>query len=621
MKTSKTYKTGTVETRFVQREFAFDGFDGSEYVLLPACAYDGNKFDSLPKKYYPPIFERDEATVDMPLTISDVPRLDKDGSGKIEVTTGDLATPCIGIFDKKRQKAHFVFTIQGFHEYEIGLGGSKCRFRNFGLTYETGKLTISWPSARERQYRHVQGLIDERDEGVRIPEPDKIDIPYQYLIFDCADIPQFLTLFLTNRKAMSSDRKAMGNGHFSRAGGFDYDNILKILDDKYYARHSKFKKENGFETPGWCSSFGFTAYAFLKLGHMKTAKTALKYFDAVFSGQADCGLLCGKGKDGKATGGWPKWKEKGWDDLYGLRCSADALFRIHKVFGQMTEKQIKLKKKYIDGARKLADYFVRLWDKYGQFGQFVNNDTGDIVIGNSSSAVIAIAGLCESYKFFGGKNYLRVAELAGDYYYENFLKKGYTAGGPLEILQSPDSESAIALLESYVTLYETTKGKKWLGYAETAAALVSTWVVSYNYEFPVHSMLYRLRAKTIGTVFASVTNKHSAPGFCTSSGDCIYRLYKHTGNELYLDLIKDSANAIAQFISTHERPFYAGLNGCAEGLAPYGFVNERVNMSDWENDCSIGEVFSGHDCWSSLSLLLTIADLREILEGVKKDDK
>lgn len=67
-------------------------FCTDDYILIPACCYNGNRFVCLPKKY-PPMFTPEEASVDMPNTITDVPRLEPDGSGKIEVTTGDASVP------------------------------------------------------------------------------------------------------------------------------------------------------------------------------------------------------------------------------------------------------------------------------------------------------------------------------------------------------------------------------------------------------------------------------------------------------------------------------------------------------------------------------------------------
>ena len=114
--------------------------DGSEYVLFPACAYNGNKFNVL-KKDYPPMFSPDEASVDMEVTITDIPRLDKDGSGKIQVTTGDVSVPCVGVYNQNTNKAVFVYTVQEIDG------------ENLGLAYEKGRISITYPALRKEIYR------------------------------------------------------------------------------------------------------------------------------------------------------------------------------------------------------------------------------------------------------------------------------------------------------------------------------------------------------------------------------------------------------------------------------------------------------------------------------------
>ena len=108
-------------------EILVEKCDGSEYVLFPACAYNGNKFRVL-KKDYPPMYKKDEVSVDMEITITDVPRLEKDGSGKIQVTTGDVSVPCVGVYNPNTKKAVFVYTIQEIDG------------ENLGLAYEMGKF-------------------------------------------------------------------------------------------------------------------------------------------------------------------------------------------------------------------------------------------------------------------------------------------------------------------------------------------------------------------------------------------------------------------------------------------------------------------------------------------------
>ena len=49
---------------------------------------------------------------------------------------------------------------------------------------------------------------------------------------------------------------------------------------------------------------------------------------------------------------------------------------------------------------------------------------------------------------------------------------------------------------------------------------------------------------------------------------------------------------------------------------PQGFINERVNLSDWEDEQRIGGVFHG-SCWSETSNLLTLAEVIPLIEVIK----
>ena len=158
--------------------------------------------------------------------------------------------------------------------------------------------------------------------------------------------------------------------------------------------------------------------------------------------------------------------------------------------------------------------------------------------------------------------------------------------------EAPDSESAFALLESCVTLYEVTHDARCLDMARDAASLCSTWVVSYAYLFPDGSEFSRLGVNTTGAMFANVQNKHAAPGICTLSGDSLLRLYRLTGDDAYLELCKDIAFFLPQVVSRADRPIVA-YDG---RTLPPGFIHERVNMSDWEGFRNIGETFCAF-CW------------------------
>jgi hypothetical protein len=162
------------------------------------------------------------------------------------------------------------------------------------------------------------------------------------------------------------------------------------------------------------------------------------------------------------------------------------------------------------------------------------------------------------------------------------------------------------MVESMVRLYEATKEEKWLAYAKDSLHLLSSWVMPYAYAFPADSELGRLQVNTVGSVFANAQNKHSAPGLCTASGDAIYKLFKYTGDRKYLALLRDIISCLPQCVSTEQRPLFS-WDREPRKLLP-GWINERINTSDWEGKQRIGEVFYG-SCWCETSLLLTFSEI------------
>ena len=77
--------------------------------------------------------------------------------------------------------------------------------------------------------------------------------------------------------------------------------------------------------------------------------------------------------------------------------------------------------------------------------------------------------------------------------------------------------------------------------------------------------------------------------------------------------LKDIALTIGQYLSTEERPICDWEP--EEQPMPQGFMNERVNMSDWEGTDKVGGVFNG-SCWSETSNLLALAEVIPLLNEI-----
>ena len=83
-----------------------------------------------------------------------------------------------------------------------------------------------------------------------------------------------------------------------------------------------------------------------------------------------------------------------------------------------------------------------------------------------------------------------------------------------------------------------------------------------------------------GAVWASIQNKHAAQGICTASGDYLFKLFRATGNSLYVDLIRDIQHAHSEAVNVP--PHHITTNYLV------GSSMERIQPSDVEGKESIG---------------------------------
>jgi hypothetical protein len=361
---------------------------------------------------------------------------------------------------------------------------------------------------------------------------------------------------------------------------------------------------------GWVGGCMITQPLSLIGTPLSKERSLRNYTKIITQSQAKSGFYysCGNGTDWCSDCFWNPHP----DNLLLLRKNADVLYYFYKycLAQEAIDPGWKMPAEWKEPLQKFADAFVTLWNRYGQFGQFIDIETGDIRIGGTNSAAMAIGGLALAAKFENRPELLKVAREAARYYYQNFTLKGISCGGPSEILQNNDSESAFAMLESFMALYEVTGENEWLNDAEDAAAFVSTWMVNYDYRFPPASLFGKLDMRTTGSYWASTQNKHAGPGICTQSGDCLLKLYRATGNKLYLGMISDVAHNVMQYLSRDDRPV---------GDLPPGWINERVNLSDWEGKEQVGGIFRGNT-WAQVSAMLTVAEIPGIyINPAKKE--
>ena len=588
-------------------ELEFSGWREQNYVLMPAAVYNGNRFESRHIPYPPILSDPADMGPDAPAIISDVPRLnnqrgtkDAPGLSRIQQLTRDLATPAVGFHWGTKDAAG----LEGLGFWL--LTEQSTRLGDSGLWVEESadrsrmKLSLLAPGVRLHERYTIADMHHPcADRGADFEAGEVLELHLRLDFFDCPRVQGLFDRFVEIRKDLADAPLIIHQLPFSAAWDFQEQKYnlsnwnerygyyaVGIMDDFIY---------NHWQT-GWVGGL-MSTYPLLVEGGALSRQRALRTFDYILpAGQDASGFFYGCGKEGQWFGDCFRDVNLNW---LLIRKNADALYFLFKQFILLKKQDParELPSGWETAARRCADAFVGLWNRYGQFGQFVDTRTGDILVGGSASAGIAPAGLALAWQYLGNAEYLRVAQESAQYLYEQFVQKGYTSGGPGEILQCPDSESAFGLLEALVVLYEVTGERGWLEKAGEQARQCFTWCVSYDFQFPPESTFGRLDMRTTGSVYANVQNKHSAPGICTLSGDALLKLFRATGDERYLDLLAEMAHNLPQYLSRLDRPI-AGM--------PAGWMNERVEMSDWLEP--VGEIFYG-SCWCEVSNMLVYAEV------------
>lgn len=585
----------------------------TEYVFMPAAVYNGNRMESkrLP---YPPYYAGKTENGWEPV-ITDIPHLDKNGKdSRIQLLSGDMSCPVAGYYDETEQKGMLL------------LGKHMVKERYTGFTVrEKGnqaEFSMTCPGVREGNTYFFGDLpngegfyptseMPSDDEGIMLKAGECIEFEVICRNVQAENLHAFFSEF--NRvRGILEQGEDFASIPFSKAFEAVKEKYIKMnfTEEGYYRVGTENTVPPSFWQAGWVGG-GMNTYPFLLEDRETAHSQALSTLQFIISHlQRENGWYIPMYMEGKAYG------DSFLDDeepVLLVRKDADLLYFLLKQACYLKEHQ-EMIAGLEDSIAAQADAFVRFFEKNGELGQFINMETDTLLEGGTACGAIAPAALALAYEYYGKEVYLETAEALGERYLNQNLKKGILNGGPSEICQAPDSESAFAFLESCVQLYETTGKEIWLDAAKEAFELAITWVVSYDFSFPQESTAKKIGAHSRGTVFANAQNKHSAPGICTLSGNSMLKLYRFTGEEKYLEWMRRISHALSQFVSLEERP----VDTLAGKPLPPGYFNERVQTSDWEGKHTVGEFLYGSN-WPEVTMLLTYVEIPGIYVDLDRD--
>lgn len=591
-----TLKEGHATATAVSVSFDFSRWSRKNYVLVPGSLYNGNRYPAIGNGYNPPYTKDMYYNPKVPLTISNNPRLsvEPNKASLVELQTGNAATPAMCFFSPDAKKGFILLATQ------------QTKLGNNGLTItenakqDSCEFRISAPAVRKL----AAGFGDFHESGDKAPDwksGDHVAITMRLYVFDAAGIPDLLTKFMRVRKDLTganhprnllpmSKELAVGSAICST-------NFVKVPAGSYY------KPENSIDFQlGWVSGM-MNTYPMLALNDPKERARVAEEIDFVVNKL--------QGKSGFFYGGIEANGKLRFEKMYPdfpagqamVRKNSDALLWLMKHFMLLKAQGFgnQIKPEWESAAKKLADAFSNTWKKYGQFGQYIVPETGQIAVFNSTAGAIAPGGLAVAANYFNHPEWLKVATEAANYYYQrDVVNQGLTGGDCGDISMDANSESAFGFLESLMALYNVTGDRSWLQKAQVEAALCSTWVLSYDPVFPAGSQIAKLQCNMAGAVWASIQNKHAAPGICTASGDYLFKLYRATGNQLYAGLIRDIQHAHAEAVNMPGHYTTKNLIGSSM---------ERIQPSDAEGKGSVGNFINTRNSWTETNGMLMALEL------------
>ncbi len=541
---------------------AFDHYrwTSDNYVMIPASVYNGNRQRIVNRNYATGLDPADYDRPDLALTSNPIPQLSPDFGSKslLEVSVCNTATPAIAILDRQRKTGILLLTDQGIERNQQILDHNL-------IVEETpdrsmASFVISAPGVREKKPEFI-GFSKSPDRGIKINKGDEITICVTRLSFACHDVPCLLGHFMAERKrhiVCDAPRHLIPMSEV-------LDIMNKDIDLRYFRKDSvEFYRP---EAADWMS-FGWiggliNTYPMLALGDKEHLRRVASTFDFA--------LPRAKGKSGyyydilQPDGTVLNRDAAAIVPGIGLtRRNGDVLYWMVKQFNLLKDMQKEdfIKPEWEENVRLLADAFVRTWNTDGTWGNYIHVESGKVAVYHTTGGAMAIGGLALASAYFNRPDYMETACNAAHDLYRQFATMGFTSGGCGDILQNSDSETAVALATSLFTLYEMTGKSEYLQQSRDLAHLCASWTVSFDYRLPEDTPLAQLDANLTGAVWASTQNKHGAPGFCTQSGDVLFKLYRTTGDTVYAELIRD-------IIHAH-----------AEGIQPNGKITERLTYCD-----------------------------------------
>jgi hypothetical protein len=224
-------------------------------------------------------------------------------------------------------------------------------------------------------------------------------------------------------------------------------------------------------------------------------------------------------------------------------------------------------------AQQFANWLLTQQQPAGGFPRAWLPGTGAVYSDSPNASFNAIPLLVQMHRLASDRKYLEAAVRAGDFCWANGQAQGRFIGGTIDNPDVLDKEAATLSLEGFLMLYETTGERKWLERARVAADIAETWIYLWNVPMPAEAddgQLHWKRGVPTTGLQLIATGHSLVDAYMCFDADEYARLYRHTGDEHYLDVAR---------ILLHNTKAMVALPGRAYDLRGPGWQQEHYSFA------------------------------------------
>lgn len=192
--------------------------------------------------------------------------------------------------------------------------------------------------------------------------------------------------------------------------------------------------------------------------------------------------------------------------------------------------------------KNYVDWLLVQQREDGSFPRRWKPGTNEIVESTGTTSYCPVPLLVILSEETGDQKYKQAAIRAAEFVWESWGTRGLFIGGASDNPNITDKEAGMLSMEAFLSLYESTKEKKWLERAQAAGNFAESWIWIWNVPMPIDAddaaLHWKKGVPTIGLQGITALGPGGTDEYLDWAVPSYAKLYKYTNDPHYLEVAR-----------------------------------------------------------------------------------